>query len=202
MENTRKVIDIKDIILVTLLSALCIILTMVVTLPFMGNVQLTFLFSVGLAALVCGPVYMLMIAKAPRFGTQFLMSFLFSIYYLMTTGLPSIFALILVAGILREALMLGGGYKKPFRLTASYAIHWIAVTLSPVVMLTVAGSQMTETLRAGGYSDEYIAGIVSGYSSPILIVSAILIAIAGPVLGYLLGRKMLKKHFRPAGVAE
>ncbi len=201
MKKTRKFIGLKDVILVTLLTALCIVINTVVVLPFAANLLLVLWLVGGIDMLLCGPIYMLMVSKAPRYGTQLLFSFLFAVYYFITNGMILISLMIFGIGVVRELLMLKGGYHSPVRLTIAYAVYGVGVMFAPIVMLMTTREQMTATMLANGLTQEYVDSVFAVYSSANILIG-VAVTIVGAVLGCFLGYKMLKKHFRPAGIVE
>ena len=201
MENSRKLIGFKDVILVTLLTALCIIICTVAVLPFAANIKLVLWIVSGIEMFLCGAIYILMCAKAPRHGTQLLFSFLFAVYYYFTIGMILISLMIFAVGIVRELIMLKGGYRSPARLTAAYALFGVGVMLSPVVMIMTTKDQIVSSLLANGLTQEYADTMLSVYSV-MNITIGIIVTIIGAVLGSVIGYRMLRKHFAPAGIVE
>lgn len=201
MENTRKFIGLKDVILVTLLTALCLVVVTLVVIPFAANIQLVLWVVSGLDMLLCGPIYMLMVAKAPRYGTQLLFSFLFAIYYFITNGVILISAIILGVGLVRELMMMKGGYKSPLRLAVSYSLFGLSVMYAPIVMMMTTKEQLIAQVIANGLTREYAESMFAVYS-PANIAIGSSITIVGAVAGCLLGYRMLNKHFKPVGVVE
>jgi energy-coupling factor transport system substrate-specific component len=201
MENARKFVDLKDIVLVTLLTALCMVAVTLVVLPFAANITLVLWVVSGLDMLICGAIYMLMVAKAPRYGTQFIFSFLFAVYYFITNGMILISLMILVVGILRELLMLKDGYHSPVRLTVAYGLFGLGIMYAPIVLIAVTKEQVIAAVIANGFTREYAETMFAVYS-PLNILIGTLLTMVGAVLGCLSGYRMLKKHFRPAGIVE
>lgn len=201
MENTKKFIGLKDVILVTLLTALCLVVVTVAVIPFAANLKLVLWVVSGLEMLLCGPIYMLMVAKAPRYGTQLLFSFLFAIYYFITNGVILISAIILGMGLVRELLMIKGGYKSPVRLAVSYGLFGLSVMYAPIVMMLTTKEQLIAQVIASGLTQEYAENMFAVYS-PANIAIGTIVTIVGAVAGCLLGYRMLNKHFKPAGVVE
>lgn len=201
MENTRKFIGLKDVILVTLLTALCLVVVTLVVIPFAANIQLVLWVVSGLDMLLCGPIYMLVVAKAPRYGTQLLFSFLFAIYYFITNGVILISAIILGVGLVRELMMMKGGYKSPLRLAVSYSLFGLSVMYAPIVMMMTTKEQLIAQVIANGLTREYAESMFAVYSPANIAIGSI-ITVVGAVAGCLLGYRMLNKHFKPAGVVE
>jgi energy-coupling factor transport system substrate-specific component len=201
MENTRKLIGLKDVILVTLLTALCIIICTVIVLPFAANIKLVLWVVSGLDMLLCGPIYILMCAKAPRYGAQILFSFLFAVYYYFTNGMIFISLMVFGVGVIKELMMLKNGYRSPVRLTAAHAVFGVGVMMAPVIMIMSTKEQMTAIMLGNGLTQEYVDSMFSVYSAGNLAIG-ILLTIVGAILGSWIGYRMLRKHFAPAGIVE
>ena len=201
MQKENRFIGLKDIVLVTLLTALCIIICTVAVLPFVANLKLVLWLVSGIEMLLCGSIYILMCAKAPRAGTQMLFSFLFAVYYYFTNGMILISLMVVGVGLVRELLMLKGGYRSPVRLGAAYALFGVGVMLAPVVIMISTREQMVTTMLANGLTQEYIDTMLSVYSVGNILIG-VAVTITGAALGCLMGYRMLKKHFAPAGIVE
>ena len=201
MKNAQKFVGFKDVVLVTLLTAVCIVISTVVVLPFSANIKLVLWFVSGIDLLLCGSVYMLMAAKAPRHGTLFIFSFLFAVYYFITNGMIIISLMITGIGVLQELLMIKGGYKSYIRLTASFALYGIGVLMAPVILIFFTWDQVLAALLANGLTQEYADSVLAVYS-PLNIAIGITGTIIGAVLGCMIGYRMLNKHFKPAGLVE
>jgi energy-coupling factor transport system substrate-specific component len=201
MKNTSKSIGLKDVILVTLLTALCIIICTAAVLPFAANLVLTLWLVSGLDLLLCGPIYILMCAKAPRYGAQLLFAFLFAVYYYFTNGMIFISLTVFGVGVIKELMMLKNGYRSPARLTAAHAVFGIGVMMAPVIMIMSTKEQMTAIMLGNGLTQEYIDNMFSVYSAANLAIGIFLTAV-GAVLGCWIGYRMLRKHFAPAGLVE
>ncbi len=201
MEKTQRFVGLKDIILVTLLTAICIVICTVAVLPFAAHLLLVLLLVPLIEMLLCGPIYMLAVAKAPRIGTHFLFAFLFSIYYLLTNGMPLIMVIILGIGIVSELLLLGGGYRKTIRLVIAYSLFGVSVMMAPVTLMLINHTSLEATMLASGLSQEYINNVFAVYSASNICIGALL-AVVGAIAGCLIGRRLLKKHFMPAGIVD
>lgn len=201
MEKTRKFIGFKDIILVTLLTAICIIINTIVVLPFMANLLLVLLVVPLIEMILCGPIYMLAIAKAPRIGTHFLFTFLFAVYYFFTNGMILISLMILALGIVGELVLLGNGYRNTLKTIIAYATFGLSVVLAPAILTLMNKSSLEKTMLSAGMSQEYVNAMFGVYSPFNIILGAIL-SVLGAIIGCLIGRRLLKKHFRPAGIVE
>lgn len=199
MNQERKWIGLKDLILVTLLSALWIAVSAVVMLPFTTNLTLAMTLGPALALIVSGTIYMLMCAKAPRHGTLLLFLVIEAIYNYITVGVILVAVLNVVTGIIMELIMLNGGYKNKIRLAVAYAVFGICWVMAPAISVLSTRAATEQALLAGGFDQAYIDSAFAMYSAGNLILDCVIVA-AAAVVGSLIGYRLLKKHFMPAGV--
>lgn len=195
----KKFIRLKDVILITLLTALCLVICTVVVLPFSANIKLVLWLVSGIEVLLCGPIYTLMCAKAPRRGTMILFAFLFAVYYYFTNSMIVISLMIFAIGILMELIVLGDGYRNPARLSIALSIFGVGIMMSPVVLMFSSKTSLAETMLASGLTQEYIDSVFSVYSVTNILIGVV-VTIIGAVTGCLLGYRLMKKHFAPAGI--
>lgn len=201
MNIDKKWLGLKDVILVTLLTALCIIVCTIVVLPFSANIKLVLWVVTGLELILCGPVFILMCAKAPRKGAMLLFAFLFAVYYYFTSSMIVISLMLFSIGVIMELLMLKGGYKSSVRITVAYALFGVGVMMAPVMLMITTKASMVEAMLASGLSQDFIDNVLSVYSAGNISIGVVL-TIIGAIVGSLLGYNMLKKHFEPAGIIE
>ena len=201
METKRNWIGLKDVILITLLTALCLVIFTIVIIPFSANAKLVLWVVSGIQFLLCGPVFVLMCAKSPRRGTLVLFAFLLSIYYFFTNGMIAISLMIFGIGIVMELIAIGSGYKKPLGLTIAYALLAVGIMMSPVVLIFSNKASLTQQMLGSGLPQEYIDTMFATYS-PLNITIGVVGAIIGACLGFFIGYRLLKKHFDPAGIVE
>jgi putative ECF transporter S component (TIGR02185 family) len=142
---------------------------------------------------------MLMVSKAPRHGTQLLFAFLFAVYYFITNGVILISLIILVAGVVQELLMLKGGYKSLPRLATALAVFGTGVMYAPIIMMMMSKQQLLDAAVANGVTLEYAENMFAVYSAGNIAIGTVGTVI-GAVAGCLIGWRMLKKHFKPAGI--
>lgn len=198
--NARKVIGFKDVVTVVLFSVLTFIVSFVTAIPFSGSVYGMLFGGYALMALICGPIYLIMINKAPRIGTQILF-FAVKALYMLICGQLLTAAVFFVGGLICEAICLGGGYKNTVKSTAAYALHTTLYgfgSFFPAVFLTESYSAR---MIAAGASPESVATTMSVYHQPLTMLGVALVLIVFSILGVFIGTKMFRKHFAPAGIA-
>lgn len=84
--NKTKFLNLKELVIVLLLACVETAIALVTTMPFAANLQLVYFLAPGLAGLINGIIYVLLVKKCPKIGTQFIMG-----YYLVSTTTVSEF---------------------------------------------------------------------------------------------------------------
>ncbi len=196
----KNIIGIREVILITLLTAVFLVLHIILSLPFMANNTLYFLFGKNLSLLLCAIIYILIVAKSPKTGTILLFFFLTGAYYSFSTALPVPVIVISVLGILAEAfLYYKNGYKNKVKLTAVYCVYGLVMLVTPVITLNMRKAQTIDTMLSRGLSMEEIQQMFSVFSTQNILI-AFVIGIICALLGSMLGFKFLNKYFKTAGV--
>lgn len=199
MTTERKWIGFKDIILISLLSALCIVIQIVAGIPFAATPQLMMFVCVGVIMLVCGPIYVLLMSKAPRRGAAFLFVGVLALYFLIL-GQVMIAAAFLLGAVLCELVMLGDGYHKPMRIGLAYMIFGAFYVVGSYLPYLILADQYVAQLTAMGMPQSTVDNMMGWFASPSMIALACLNACVWAAVGAYVGYRMRKKHFAPAGV--
>lgn len=154
----------------------------------------------ALMAMICGPVFMLMISKAPRRGTMILFATVKALY-IFCIGQVLVGFIFIGGGIICELIVSGDGYRNKMRFGVAYALHNVIYgfgSFFPVILFT---DTYRQHLLENGYKKEIVDSMVQAYSNPVVIVTVAISITVFSVIGIVIGSKMLKKHFNPAGVA-
>lgn len=114
--------SVKDVITTVLLSAVLIVIQLLVNMVCMVNDFVSMVLSVGIAAFLCAPVYMLMVSRiGKRFVTLIYMTLLGAIFFLM--GNWFLLPYFIVVGFLCEAILWKqGSCDNSNRMTASWTV--------------------------------------------------------------------------------
>ena len=201
--NESKFINLKDLILDVLLSALVLVVSLVIV-PLLSPLGLLIssTLAVVIPAVLGGSIYVLMTSKCPRIGTYFIFSMIFGIYFLVSGALfTAIF--FLIAGLLGELSMIGDR-SKPWRSFAPFIIHWLCYGYSWNIQFVFLRDTMLKTYMGMGM-DEVTAratmeSIAEVYTAPQNVVIIGISVILSSLLGYFIGTKVMNKHFKAAGV--
>ena len=152
--DRKKGLTVKDLVTVGIFSAMFLVFALVGGIFFAPNPVLTFYMPVG-SALLCGPVYLLMLAKAPkRFAVSILGAILCIVWFV--TGMHWAMALgYLVLGIIADLVAGAGQYKSRKINSLSYILLSLGGTGS-YLMFFVNPDGWAKTMLGNGTEQSYI----------------------------------------------
>ena len=142
-----KFLNLKEFVIVLLLACVETVIGLVVTMPFAANLQLVYFLAPGLAGLINGIIYVLIIKKCPKIGTQFIIPAIYGLYFLFT-GSVYVFIFFMILAVVNELIMLGDGYRSKIRSAVPHALTW---------MLNAMGSTLTMLLFRDSLVESYVA---------------------------------------------
>lgn len=148
--------------------------------------------------IVAGIPFMLYLTKVKKFGMVTITGIILGILMLFTGHPWPVLVSGMVFGLLGDLVMKSGKYSDWKKLTIGYAVfsEWI---LGGVAAMFFMRESYFATIRAG-YGDTYTDALLS--LTPMWVFYAmIFMIIVGSIMGAFLGKKVLKKHFRKAGIA-
>ena len=194
MKNENKLKG-KDLINIGIYAAIyCVIMTCI---SMLGYIPIMMPLLAVFCPLVGGIPMMLFYIKTKKFGMITIMSVIIGIY-LWVTGMgiyPAIFGV--VFGFLADLVAKSGGYQSFTKTVLSYG----------VMCLMLFGNFLPLYIDREGYfasrqefGQEYIdtlGNIMQPWTAPVIIIASFVFG----VLGALLGKALLKKHFVKAGIA-
>ena len=195
----KKGLSIKDLVTVGIFSALFLVFALVGGIFFAPNPVLTFYMPVG-SALLCGPVYLLMLAKAQkRWAVTILGAILCIVWFV--TGMHWAMALgYLVMGIAADLVAGAGGYKSRKINSLSYMLISLGGTASYLVFFADPDG-WAQTMLGNGTEQSYIDTMRSAGTVWILIIMLAGTILAAAISAFV-GCKMLKKQFEKAGITK
>lgn len=100
--------------------------------------------------------------------------------------------------LLTDVIMKAGKYKSWKAMLAGYAVFsvWQVGTQLPMFIMGDAYVEMYRASQGDAFADS-LAALVQGYMVPVVILATAV----GGVIGALIGRAVLNKHFKRAGIA-
>ena len=193
--NNNK-LQAKDLINVGLFTVLYFVLGCCVAIP-IGFVPIFLPILGALWTLITGIPFMLFSTRVKKFGMVTLMTILSGLLMGLTGmgywGIP----VGVVSGILGDLIMKSGNYKSASKNILGYAVFslWMVGTYIPMYFMV----EDSYASFAASFGDEYAAKVMSAMPmwSLILVVAGIFVC---AILGGLIGKAVLKKHFAKAGI--
>ncbi len=190
-------LQVKDFITLGVLNAVFTVLFILLTVV-VGIFPVTGIFAPAIAAIPLGVVFILLMIKVAKKGTLLVSGVLQAVILFLLSGSWTFVFAILSATLVGECIV-WGAYKNLHKVTVSYVVLICGYALgsfAPIVFFTEAWR--TDSV-ASGYDASYVNAFVEILNGPVLL-GVLAVSALGALLGAVLGRKMLRKHFVKAGV--
>lgn len=193
----KKSLTIKDLVTTGIFSAIFLVFTMIGGIFFAPNPVLTFYMPMG-AALLCGPVYLLMIAKVQKRWSVTILVIIMGIIWFVT-GMHWAFSLGYIGmGIIADLVAGAGDYRNKAVNLLSYMLMSLGGVYTYVVFFIDPqgwASTMLENGTEQSYIDTMSASAPSWLLAVIIIGTLAIAAFSGWI-----GGKLMKKQFEKAGI--
>ena len=193
----KKSLTIKDLVTTGIFSAIFLVFTMIGGIFFAPNPVLTFYMPMG-AALLCGPVYLLMIAKVQKRWSVTILGIVMGIIWFVT-GMHWAFSLGYIGmGIIADLVAGAGDYRNKAVNLLSYMLMSLGGVYTYVVFFIDPqgwASTMLENGTEQSYIDTMSASAPSWLLAVIIIGTLAIAAFSGWI-----GGKLMKKQFEKAGI--
>ena len=189
----------KDLINVGIFTALylvaMIIVSGIVVVPILQILMLPIM------ALICGPIYLLYIAKVGKPFSVLITGFIGSLFVgLLVYSNVQCFLINMFFVILAEIIVNIGKYKN---MKLNY-LSYIVMSFWPIGeagLPWIATKYFHELSVISGYSEEWASG-VDALATPLNLVLMIIATIICAIISIQFSNKMFKKHFRKAGLIK
>ena len=152
-------------------------------------------YAPAFSALAGGSVYMLLLAKVPRFGAITTLGLFMALFFLASKHGAGAFLPGIVCGLVADAIARLGNYRDRIKNTLSFLVFAFS-TSGPIFLMWIRPKAYVATLLARGKSQEYIDRIMVApeWDKILLFVSSILLgALMGAVMGQFLSQKITDK---------
>lgn len=193
----NKKLEVKDLINVGLFTALYFVCFF--TTGMIGYIPVFMVLIPFLCPIVAGIPFMLFLTKVKKFGMITIMGTILSLL-MVITGHPWIIVVFGVSlGLIADLIMRIGNYKSIKASIIGYGVfsEWL---MGAIIILFFGFRQDHFASMRSGYGDVYVDKLMALTPSWVFWVM-ILLAFAGGIIGALLGKAVLKKHFKKAGMA-
>lgn len=198
MEGKTNRLKMKDIITLAIFNVAILVVMVIVkmVIMMMATPAFNYLAYVGVMALFCGPLYVVMSNKVAKTGTLFVTA-LFSGLMMLLFGSGWFLIVELVVGVICELVMLGEDtYKNQVRNGIGYVVYWVLYAVGSALPLYLFKDQYLASLAAS-YTEEGLETLVY-YGSPAMVALISIITAVLAVAGYAVGCYFMKKHIKKA----
>lgn len=185
-----------DLVTTGVFIALYFVFMMVGSLLFAPNPVLTFLMPAG-AALLTGPIYLLLIAKVPKHGPIIILGVVEGLI-MFVTGMYWLWAVFLIVLGVAGDLIAGAGR---FRSKTLNLVSFLVFSLNPMgsyMMLWLDPSGYASYLTGKGTEQAYMDTMLAT-GTDWMLPAMIALTLVCALVSALVGRKLLKKQFEKAG---
>lgn len=189
----------KDLIALGVFGLLMFVVTMVVE-TVMSLTVVTHLFGVPVSGLLAGIIWTYLRVRVPKPRAMIIPGFLCGIVmYLIGTGWPIALGYF-VGTLLAEACSAIGKYKSFWWNAIGFALVNAAFTIGYLVPMYLNPQYYVDMMAANSTNVEYGWQIMNSIT-PASIAGLTVAALACGIVGSLLGKVLLKRHFERAGIA-
>lgn len=195
-QQKTKGLSVRDLVTTGIFTALFFVFTMVGSIFFAPNPVLTFLMPAG-AALLTGPVYMLLIAKVPKHGPVIILGVVMGLI-MFVTGMYWMWSVFYVALAVVADLIAGAG---KFKSSALNLVSFLVFSLNPMgsyLMLWVNPAGYAAYLTGKGTEQAYMDTMTATADVWVLPAMVALTLVCALVSG-LVGQHLVRKQFAKAG---
>jgi energy-coupling factor transport system substrate-specific component len=188
----------KDLITIAIFSVIFLaIYFAVATLLWLSIALYPFCVAVGMTP--CGIMWEYLRVKVPkRFGILIQALLLAVTVFFLGSGWFASLGLIL-GGLLAELLSAAGKYRSFRWNTAGYAVFSLLNNLGVYAIILLARDYYFDFSVQSGMDPAHMNRVIDLVSGPVLLLTC-LVSVMGAMIGMLLGKALLKKHFERAGI--
>jgi energy-coupling factor transport system substrate-specific component len=189
----------KDLINVGLFTAFYFVIEF--ALMMLGYIPIFIPLLAVLIPLVGGIPFMLFLTKVKKFGMMLIMAVLIGLFFLISGAGTGMWVLPIgvVSTLVAEFLLKTANYESSKRAILAYSFFSLSL-FGNYLPIYITRDTYHAMLTAGAYGTEYadtLMRYMPDWTAPILVAACF----AFGLLGGVLGRAVLKKHFERAGIA-
>ncbi|WP_223167176.1 MptD family putative ECF transporter S component [Nonomuraea sp. SYSU D8015] len=200
--RTERRIDLrmtpKDLINIGVFGALYLVMVYAITM--LGFINPAVMLVSLVASIVAGAIpFMLFLTRVRHAGMVTIFAIVTSGILALTGHPPISFAITIVCALAAEAMLLAGGYRSSRMSVLAYAVY-SAWYVGPMMPIFYARDDYFSSPAMRQMGPDYTAQMEAVLSPAVLIAFDVSTVVFG-LLGGLLGLRLLRKHFRRAGLA-
>lgn len=160
---------------------------------------ITFPFMPMIVAIFTGSVFMLYAAKTPKKGAVFILGILAGLLLFITGMFWMMSVFFIVLGFIADRIAASGNFKSFRKNLTAYCIFALA-PMGAYLPMAIMPAQFDEFMRKKGNVSSFSNIIHSiganWWAIPAMLLGTLICAI----IGGMIGKKLLKKHFEKAGI--
>ena len=152
-------------------------------------------YAPAFSALVGGSIYMLLLAKVPRFGAITTLGLFMALFFLASKHGAGAFLPAIACGLAADAIAHLGNYKDKIKNLLSFLVFAFS-TSGPILLMWISPQSYAATLLDRGKSQEYIDRIMVAPELDkifVFVASILLCALIGALIGQALNKKFAHK---------
>ena len=197
MKTTK--LNAPDLISIGVFTALYFVLVTIATFASAALLPgFSYIFLPAVAALISGCVYMLLAAKVQKFGGITVMGVVMGLFFLVSGHFILSFAANIICGIVADLIAKSSNYKSKKGLLLSYVVFSYGL-IGPVLPMWFMKDAYVANLVERGKDSAYIDALFAHMNMATFAICMVSILVCA-VLGGYFGQKMMKKHFKRAGI--
>lgn len=195
----KKELTVKDLVTLGIFSALYFVFALIGGIPFAPNPLLTFYMPLG-SALLCGPIYLLLVAKIQKRWAITILGLIMGIIWFATGMHWGFYVGSIIMAVIADLIAGTHQYKSVKMNIFSYMFFSLG-TVGSYLVFFIDPTGWARTMLKKGTEQAYISTMKANAPSWLLVV-IILGTLAVAALSGWVGSKMLKKQFKKAGIIE
>lgn len=197
MDKKENKLQVKDLIMIGVFSALYFVFNMVGGIPFAMNPVLTFYQPMG-SAFLSGIIFMFLIAKAPRRGTITILAVIMCILRFATGMHWAMGVGTLITGIIAEIIAGSKSYKNRKMNMLSFGTFALG-DVGTFLVYFINPESWSNAMIKKGTDISYIESMnaaAANWMIYVIVIGTFLVAL----ISAWIGMKLLKKQFEKAGI--
>lgn len=197
----RNGLKTRDFINIGIYSALYFVLQFGVGI-LLGFNPITYMFMYAVTAFVTAPIFILLVLKVQKKGTVLILSAIVgALFFMMGVWYGALY--IWAFGICSELVTVSGEHRNKTKILIAYVIFNMAswmMSYSPLLFFKDYWYKFSAE-RGSDMESELMVTIFNMFTGPLGVISFV-VTILCSVLGGFFGIRLLKKHFKKAGVVS
>lgn len=196
-EKKQKGLTVKDLIIIGVFTAILSVCSMLGGTIFAITPTLTFYYPIG-AALLPGPVFLLLLAKVPKKGALTIIGIILSIIGFITGMHWAMCLGGLIGAIIADVIAGIKDYRSKGNNILAYIVYSLGST-GTYFAFFINPTAWASTMLENGTTQEYIDAMKGAANWWVLVIMVVGTIIVACISGYI-GSRMLKKQFEKAGI--